>query len=122
MAIFNSNQTSASLLGKYAEEKYYKVEDNKNIEKYLMISDEQVISVEKVNQLSDFKLEVEFNDKTRQVIDFYPFLSLSRNPLIRRYLSPEEFSKFEIDEGDLEWNDYDLCFPISDLYKNRIVH
>jgi len=87
-----------------------------------MISDEQVISVEKVNQLSDFKLELEFNDKTRQVIDFYPFLSLSRNPLIRRYLSPEEFSKFEIDEGDLEWNDYDLCFPIADLYENKIVH
>ncbi len=87
-----------------------------------MISDEQVISVEKVNQLSDFKLELEFNDKTRQVIDFYPFLSRSLNPLIRKYLSPEEFSKFEIDEGDLEWNDYDLCFPIADLYENRIVH
>jgi len=86
-----------------------------------MISDEQVISVEKVNQLSNFKLELEFNDKTRQVIDFYPFLSRSLNPLIRKYLSPEEFSKFEIDEGDLEWNDYDLCFPIADLYENKIV-
>jgi len=50
-----------------------------------MISDEQVISVEKVNQLSDFKLELEFNDKTRQVINFYPFLSRSLNPLIRKY-------------------------------------
>ena len=87
-----------------------------------MISDEQVISVEKVIQLSDFKLELKFNDKTRQVIDFYPFLSRSLNPLIRKYLSPEEFSKFEIDEGDLEWNDYDLCFPIADLYENRIAH
>ena len=87
-----------------------------------MILDEQVISVEKVNQLSDFKLELEFNDNTRQVIDFYPFLSLSLNPLIRKYLSPEEFSKFEIDEGDLEWNDYDLCFPIADLYENRIAY
>jgi len=87
-----------------------------------MISDEQVISVEKVNQLSDFKLELEFNDKTRQVVDFYPFLSRSLNPLIRKYLSPEEFSKFEIDEGDLEWNDYDLCFPIADLYENKIAH
>lgn len=87
-----------------------------------MILDERVISVEKVNQLSDFKLELEFNDKTRQVIDFYLFLSRSLNPLIRKYLSPEEFSKFEIDEGDLEWNDYDLCFPVADLYGNRIAH
>jgi len=30
-----------------------------------MILDEQVISVEKVNQLSDFKLELEFNDNKR---------------------------------------------------------
>jgi len=72
--------------------------------------------------ISDFKLELEFNDNARQVIDFYPFLSLSLNPLIRKYLSPEEFSKFEIDEGDLEWNDYDLCFPIADLYENRIAY
>lgn len=87
-----------------------------------MILDERVISVEKVNQLSDFKLELEFNDKTRQVIDFHPFLSRSLNPLIRKYLSPEEFSKFEIDEGDLEWNDYDLRFPVADLFGNRIAH
>lgn len=86
-----------------------------------MILDEQVISVEKVNQLSDFKLELEFNDNTRQAIDFYPFLSRSLNPQIRKYLLPEEFSKFEIDEGDLEWNDYDLCFPVADLYENRIA-
>ena len=87
-----------------------------------MILDEQVISVEKVNHIGDFKLELEFNDKTRQIVDFYPFLSGSLNPLIRKYLSPKEFAKFEIDQGDLEWNDYDLCFPIADLYENRIVN
>jgi hypothetical protein len=87
-----------------------------------MILDEQVISVEKANHIGDFKIELEFNDKTRQVIDFHPFLSSSLNPLIRKYLSPKEFSKFGINEGDLEWNDYDLCFPIADLYENRIVH
>ncbi len=78
--------------------------------------------MEKVNHISDFKLELEFNDKTRQVVYFYPFLSSSLNPLIRKYLAPEEFLKFEINEGDLEWNDYDLCFPIADLYENQIVH
>ena len=87
-----------------------------------MILNEQVISVEKVNHIDGFKLELEFNDKTRQIVDFYPFLSASLNPLIRKYLSPKEFAKFEIDEGDLEWNDYDLCFPIADLYENRIMN
>ncbi len=85
-----------------------------------MILDEQIIFVEKVNHISNFKLELEFNDKTSQIIDFYPFLSVSLNPLIRKYLSPKEFAKFEIEGGDLEWNDYDLCFPIADLYENKI--
>lgn len=86
-----------------------------------MILDEQVISVEKAEYVGDYKLELAFNDKTRQVVDFYPFLSSSLNPLIRKYLSPIEFSEFVIDEGDLEWNDYDLCFPVADLYENRII-
>jgi len=85
-----------------------------------MILDDQFISVEKANHIGGFKLKLEFNDKTSQIVDFYPFLSHSLNPLIRKYLLPEEFSKFEIDNGDLEWNDYDLCFPIADLYENSI--
>ncbi len=86
-----------------------------------MITNEQVITVEKVKQLDNYKLELLFNDQSRQVVDFLPFLSSSLNPLITKYLDAKEFSKFEINEGDLEWNDYDLCFPIADLYENRIT-
>ncbi len=34
----------------------------------------------------------------------------------------DEFKKFKLDAGDLEWNDYDLCFSIADLYENNINH
>jgi hypothetical protein len=61
-----------------------------------------------------------FNDNTNQVVDFYPFLSNSLNPLIRKYLDFDDFKKFHVDNGDLEWNDYDLCFPIADLHENNI--
>jgi len=87
-----------------------------------LILDEQVILVEEVKYIGDYKLELVFNDKTKHIIDFYPFLSSSLNPLIRKYLDRKEFIKFKINEGDLEWNDYDLCFPIADLYENRILH
>jgi hypothetical protein len=87
-----------------------------------MISDNQIIFIENVKHIKQFELQLEFNDKTIQVIDFYPFLSASLNPLIRKYLSYKEFSKFEIEGGDLEWNDYDLCFPIADLYQNKIIN
>jgi len=86
-----------------------------------MITDNQIISIEQAKQLDNYKLQLVFNDLSSQVVDFQPFLSQSLNPLIRKYLASEEFAKFEIDEGDLEWNDYDLCFPIADLYENNIM-
>ncbi|MEI6335015.1 MAG: DUF2442 domain-containing protein [Methylococcaceae bacterium] len=85
-----------------------------------MITDDQVLSIEQANYINDYKLKLVFNDQSSQVVDFKPFLSKSLNPLIRKYLAPEEFAKFEVDGGDLEWNKYDLCFPIVDLYENRI--
>ena len=85
-----------------------------------MIADDQVLSIEQVSHIDDYKLKLVFNDQSSQVVDFKPFLSKSLNLLIRKYLAAEEFAKFEVDGGDLEWNDYDLCFPIADLYENRI--
>ena len=79
-----------------------------------------MLSIEQVSHIDDYKLKLVFNDQASQVIDFKTFFSKSLNPLIRKYLAPEEFTKFELDGGDLEWNDYDLCFSITDLYENRI--
>ncbi|MGL1932361.1 MAG: hypothetical protein OCC45_11475 [Desulfotalea sp.] len=39
MEIFHSRQTSAKLLVRYAEEKYYKDDENKNMDKFLIIYD-----------------------------------------------------------------------------------
>jgi len=79
-----------------------------------------VITIKEATHIDYYKLQLVFNDQSSQLVDFQAFLSRSLNPLIRKYLAPEEFAKFEIDEGDLEWNDYDLCFPIADLYENRL--
>jgi len=86
-----------------------------------MIAQNQIIKINKVEYLDKYKLFLVFNDNTKQTIDFYSFLSNSLNPLIRKYMDIHEFKKFKIDEGDLEWNDYDLCFPIADLYENNII-
>lgn len=86
-----------------------------------MITDEQIIFIEQIRHIGDYKLELLFNDDTIQEIDFFTFLSSSRNPLIKRYLDIKEFVNFSLDAGDLEWNDYDLCFPIADLYENKIM-
>jgi malonyl CoA-acyl carrier protein transacylase len=85
-----------------------------------MIDESKVINIEKVRYLNEYKLELFFNDGVEQVIDFGPFLSNSLNPLINKYLDLKEFRKYELDSGDLIWNDYDLCFPIADLYENKL--
>ena len=85
-----------------------------------MISEYQIVRIKKAKYLSGHKLKLFFNDGTEQIINFGPFLSNSLNPLIRKYLNQEEFMKYNLDDGDLEWNDYDLCFPVADLYENNI--
>ena len=85
-----------------------------------MISDEQVITIISADYIGEYQIKLIFNDNSIQVVDFFPFLNSSLNPLTRKYLTKQEFKKFKIDNGDFEWNDYDLCFPIADLYENNI--
>lgn len=84
------------------------------------MSSEDILFINNVEYMGKYKLSIEFNTGQEREIDFYPFLSGSLNPLIRKYLDIEEFKKFNLDNGDLEWNDYDLCFPVADLYENNI--
>jgi hypothetical protein len=41
--------------------------------------------------------------------------------MTRKFLDINEFKKFKIEYGDLVWNDYELCFPIIDLYEDNIL-
>ncbi len=70
--------------------------------------------------MAGYSLNVSFSDGVQQVIDFEPFLSNSSNPQIRAYLDSAKFADFRVENGDLVWGDYSLCFPIADLYENRI--
>lgn len=79
------------------------------------------LSIVKASYLSDYKIELEFNDGKSQVVDFAPFLNSSRHSGIRKYLDLKAFKEFKIVDGDLDWNDFDLTFPIWDLYTNKIL-
>ncbi|MBI2258719.1 MAG: DUF2442 domain-containing protein [Flavobacteriia bacterium] len=70
--------------------------------------------------LSDFAIRITFNDGTEKLVDFKSFLDKSLNPSIKKYLDESNFSKFKIVDGNLNWSDYDLIFPIRDLYKGKI--
>ena len=80
----------------------------------------EVIEIVRVERLSECNLRLHFSDGAARVIDFEPFLSNSRNTMIRAYLDPKTFGDFRLEHGDLVWNDFGLCFPIADLYEGRL--
>ena len=67
-----------------------------------------------------YNIKLFFNDGTGVLIDFEPFLSKSLHPSITKCLDKSLFRNFEIVSGNLNWNDYDLIFPVEDLYKGDI--
>ncbi|MFQ5675390.1 MAG: DUF2442 domain-containing protein [bacterium] len=86
----------------------------------MKLREDAIIEITQADHLSDYRIRLKFSDCHEQTIDFEPFLRRSRHPEIRKYLDPELFKQFKIEYGDLIWNDYDLCFPIADLYEGRI--
>jgi len=66
------------------------------------------------------RLRLTFSDGYVREIDFEPFLTSSVHPQIRRYLDLEMFLNFRLEEGDLVWGEYELCFAIADLYTGQL--
>ena len=78
------------------------------------------ISILQANCIGDYKIEFKFDDGKLVIVDFKQFLENSSHPEIRKYLDLEKFKSFKLVDGDIDWNDFDLVFPIYDLYTNAI--
>ena len=78
------------------------------------------VYVERARHLKGFALRISFRDGTQRTVDFGPFLAKSVNPNIRAFLDAKKFASFTLRDGDLLWGDWELCFPIADLYQGRI--
>ena len=78
------------------------------------------ISIKEAKYITDYKILFKFNDDNETLIDFNDFISNSSHPDIKKYKNKKLFKHFNIDNGDVEWNDYELAFPIYDIYKGSI--
>ena len=78
------------------------------------------LKIDSAKYLSDYAIRIKFSDGNERLVDFKPFLSKSLHPSIKKYLNENEFSNFSLTDGNLNWNDYDLIFPLSDLYNGQI--
>ena len=81
----------------------------------------KIISIKKAHYLSDFKIEILFNDNKRRIVDFGTFLHSHSHPQFNKYKRQEYFKKFKIENGNVVWGkDWDMIFPLYDLYEGKI--
>ena len=80
----------------------------------------KIIKIKKVEYLGGCALKLWFSDGVTQSIDFESFLKNSQHPDIQKYVSSKYFTQYSLKDGELMWGDFDLIFPIMDLYKNSI--
>jgi len=85
-----------------------------------MSDDVEVIEVVSAKYIGDYAIRITFNDGKETLVDFKPFLSKSLHPSIREYLDEEKFKQFQIIDGNLNWKNYELVFPVADLYGGKI--
>jgi len=80
----------------------------------------KVINIVSATLTGKYKIQLSFDDGVVQEVDFGTFLGKAQHPDIRAYLDENRFNAFRLEHGELVWGDYDLCFPIMDLYLNQI--
>jgi len=79
-----------------------------------------LIEIDDAKYIGNFAIRIKFKDGIERLVDFKPFLLKSLHPSIKKYLNEERFKVFKIIDGNLNWNDYDLIFPVADLYEGCI--
>ena len=80
----------------------------------------EILRITEAQRVSQCSLKLRFSDGVEREIDFKPFLERSSHPDIKKYLKPKYFKTFTLADGDLMWGDFDLVFPIMDLYTNKL--
>ena len=79
-----------------------------------------LISIISAEYIGNYQLNISFSDGIKKNIDFSNFLKQAKNPMTKKFLDKELFKTFSIEHGDIVWNDYEMCFPIWDLYEGNI--
>jgi Protein of unknown function (DUF2442) len=79
------------------------------------------ISVISAVHLESYTLLLEFNDGKKVKVNFEEFLFSRENAETKKYRNKKSFQKFHLEHGELMWGDYEMLFPIADLYNNSIL-
>ena len=77
-------------------------------------NDAPALEVLEAKYLEPYKLHITFSDKASRIVDFEPVLREFR-PL-QKFLRVEQFKRFRLYNGNIQWNKYEMIFPVEELY------
>ncbi|NTV45156.1 MAG: DUF2442 domain-containing protein [Chlorobiales bacterium] len=83
-------------------------------------NDQEQLEITIARYIGDFAIRLFFSDNSQKLVDFKPFLEKTLHPSLRKYLDESKFKEYKIVDGNLNWNDYDMIFPLEDLYEGKI--
>lgn len=78
------------------------------------------IDIDKAEYVADYKIRLRFNDGTVRIVDFEPFLRTAQHPDLTKYRALKKFKSFQLNHGNIMWGDYEMIFPVVDLYRGTI--
>ena len=81
---------------------------------------EKYLSIKTAKYINDYKIRIKFNDGKENIVDFKRFIINSHHPDINKYQNINLFKNFNLEYGEIEWNNHELAFPIHDLYQNNL--
>ncbi len=85
-----------------------------------IVPPQQVVTIQEARQVSGYVLHLRFSDGHEANVDFAPFLRASQHPDVRKYLDHEQFARYTLTHGSLMWGDFEMLFPLDDLYQGRV--
>jgi len=77
--------------------------------------------VKQANYIKDYIVRLSFSDGSMKDVDFGVFLKKRSHPQWNKYNDLSNFKQFKIENGNIVWGeDWDLIFPINQLYNGKI--
>ena len=77
------------------------------------------MKIVKVKYLSDYKLEVKFDNNEKRIADFKDFLFKDHSPMTEQFRDKELFKKVYIEFGHLTWEDGQMDISAESIFRNE---
>lgn len=84
------------------------------------IEEEETLSITKAAYIGAYQILVSFSNGRQRIINFEPILKKHLKGEFKKYLTPSNFKKFFVENGNIYWGkNEDVIFPVTYLYNSR---